>query len=87
MRDRKERIKESAFLELLCNAYISRQEETDPKTVSYFQELDRHLSSLPEKARDAIFHVVYCLYSEKERTAYAAGIQAGIRLLRELAEV
>ena len=74
-------------LELLYSAYTDERPIFSPAMETSLDQIDRRLSSLSQKERNEILGIVHSLYQENEKLAFLAGIQTGVRLMEELAEI
>ena len=74
-------------LSLLYSAYTDERPIFSPSMETSLDQIDRRLSSLPQKERNEILGIVHSLYQENEKLAFHAGIQTGVRLMEELAEI
>ena len=74
-------------LKLLYSAYTDERPIFSPAMETSLAQIDRRLSSLSQKERNEILGIVHSLYQENEKLAFLAGIQTGVRLMEELAEI
>ena len=71
-------------LELLYSAWFDQQKTVNQRVTEHYVNLDKLLSSLPERAQHEVYCAIFQVVSEYERLAFLAGLRTGTRLAAEV---
>ena len=71
-------------LELLYSAWSNQQPTVNQRVTEHYVNLDKLLSSLPERARHEVYCAIFQVVTEYERLAFLAGLRTGVRLAAEV---
>ena len=77
---------EASLLDILWEHCAENCPQINAPLTEEYQELEKQLSPLPERDRDAAMFAVCCISVEKQRLAFREGVRTGVRLAAEVAD-